>query len=188
MEKKESRRVRMTKMLLTESFLKFLSEKPLSKITIKEICEDADLNRSTYYTYYTDPYDQLKKIEDEIILDMNEYVDSIRAGESETRMHQKQVVRSILEYIQSKKRLFKVLLGDNGDNKFEHKMLDHFEDLIFHKDFFDEKSVKRKEYQYVYASTGSIGMIRRWIEDDDGVDLETMVNWFTEVNAPLLDR
>ena len=58
---KESRRVKMTKMLLNESFLKFLAEKPLAHITIKEICEAADVNRSTYYAHYTDPYDQLKK-------------------------------------------------------------------------------------------------------------------------------
>ncbi len=185
MEKKENRRVRMTKKLLTESFLKFLSEKPLSKITIKEICEDADLNRSTYYTYYTDPYDQLRKLEDEMIFDMHDYVDSIGVGKSETVGHQKQVVRSILEYIHSRKQLFQVLLGENGDNKFEQKMLSHFEDLIFHKDFFDEKAIKRKEYQYVYASTGSLGMIHRWILEDDDVDLETMAEWLTELNSPL---
>ena len=74
---KESRRVKMTKMLLNESFLKFLAEKPLARITIKEICEDADANRSTYYAHFTDPYDQLKKLEADIMVDMTIFVDSI---------------------------------------------------------------------------------------------------------------
>ena len=52
---KENRRVKMTKMLLNESFLKFLAEKPLARITVKEICEDAGVNRSTYYAHFTDP-------------------------------------------------------------------------------------------------------------------------------------
>ena len=33
---KENRRVKMTKTLLNESFLKFLEKKPLSRITVKE--------------------------------------------------------------------------------------------------------------------------------------------------------
>ena len=57
---KESRRVKMTKMLLNESFLKFLAEKPLPRITIKEICEDADVNRSTYYAHFTDRFFNFK--------------------------------------------------------------------------------------------------------------------------------
>lgn len=77
MMQKESRRVKMTKRLLNESFLKYLAEKPLPRITIKEICDDADLNRSTYYAHFTDPYDQLKKLEADIIVDMTIYVDSI---------------------------------------------------------------------------------------------------------------
>ena len=75
--KKENRRVKMTKKLLNDSFLKFLAKKPLSRITIKEICDDADINRSTYYAHFTDPYDQLKKLEVDIMTDMTIYVDSI---------------------------------------------------------------------------------------------------------------
>ena len=74
---KENRRVKMTKAMLNESFLKYLEEKPISRITVKEICEDADVNRSTYYVYYSDPYDQLHKIEDALIQEQAVYIDAI---------------------------------------------------------------------------------------------------------------
>ena len=45
--KNESRRVKMTKNLLNNSFLDCVSEKPLEKVTVTEICERADVNRST---------------------------------------------------------------------------------------------------------------------------------------------
>ncbi len=66
---KENRRVKITKLLLMDSFLHLLAEKPLPHITVKAICEDADLNRSTYYQYYADPYDQMAKLKASIIED-----------------------------------------------------------------------------------------------------------------------
>ncbi|MFA7674359.1 MAG: TetR family transcriptional regulator, partial [Clostridia bacterium] len=49
----EDRRVRYTKMVLKESFINLLSKKGISNITIKQICEDADINRATFYTHYS---------------------------------------------------------------------------------------------------------------------------------------
>ena len=48
---KENRRIQMTKKLLKESVFELMEQKPLNKITIKEICENADVNRTTFYKY-----------------------------------------------------------------------------------------------------------------------------------------
>lgn len=53
--------INSTKELLKKSLLELLTKKPLSKITIKELCERVDINRTTYYRYYLDQYDQLEK-------------------------------------------------------------------------------------------------------------------------------
>ena len=47
MENKESRRTHMTKMLLKTALIELMQEKPFRQITIKELCERADLNRTT---------------------------------------------------------------------------------------------------------------------------------------------
>ncbi len=72
--KNADRRVKYTKMVIKNSLVKFLKEKPISKITVKEICEDADINRATFYAHYTDQYDLLQRIENEIIDDINLYL------------------------------------------------------------------------------------------------------------------
>jgi AcrR family transcriptional regulator len=59
------RRVKYTKMVLKDSLIKLMQEKPISRITIKAICEDADVNRATYYSHYKDQFDQLNQIEAE---------------------------------------------------------------------------------------------------------------------------
>jgi AcrR family transcriptional regulator len=62
---KLDRRVKYTKKVLKESLVEILEKKNIDKITIKEICEKADINRSTFYTHYYDQYDLLHQIENE---------------------------------------------------------------------------------------------------------------------------
>lgn len=62
---KQDRRVKYTKAALMESLLSLLREKPLEKITVKELCERADVNRSTFYVYYGSPQDLLDAMLDE---------------------------------------------------------------------------------------------------------------------------
>ena len=43
-----------TKKAIVESFLKLLKEKPVEKITIKDIVEDCGINRNTFYYHFDD--------------------------------------------------------------------------------------------------------------------------------------
>ena len=61
------RRVKYTKKVIKDTFLSLLEKKNISNISVKELCEMADINRGTFYRYYIDIYDLLKKIEDEFI-------------------------------------------------------------------------------------------------------------------------
>ena len=185
---KESRRVKMTKMLLNESFLKFLAEKPLPRITIKEICEDADVNRSTYYAHFTDPYDQLKKLEADIMVDMTIYVDSIVTEGLHDDKKQQQIIKGILEYIQAKKFVFRVLLGNSGDANLQKNILTFFGERIFQNENLRNIAAVKKAYQYIYASTGSFGLIYYWIMNDDAVEIDTMAEWITIFNQPHLNK
>ena len=49
---KDNRRVHYTKAALRQSLISHLKKKPIDRITVKEICETADLNRGTFYAYY----------------------------------------------------------------------------------------------------------------------------------------
>ena len=65
--RKSDARVRYTKRVLEKSLLALLKEKPINKITVKEVCELAELNRATFYTHYSDCFALLEKIEKELI-------------------------------------------------------------------------------------------------------------------------
>ena len=52
----------LTKNAIMSSLVKLLNEKPLDKITVKDIVEDCGINRNTFYYHYHDIYDLLKDI------------------------------------------------------------------------------------------------------------------------------
>ncbi len=65
--RKSDARVRYTQRVLKESLLTLLREKPVNKITVKEVCELAELNRATFYAHYSDCFALLDSIEQELL-------------------------------------------------------------------------------------------------------------------------
>ena len=66
-KKAENRSVRHTKKRLKECLIALLKKKPYSSITVKELCDLADVNRGTFYYHYTDIFDMIKKVEEEFL-------------------------------------------------------------------------------------------------------------------------
>jgi AcrR family transcriptional regulator len=158
------RRVKYTKMVLRESLIKLLREKPIARITIKELCEHADINRTTFYAHYSDQFDLLIKIQDEFIADINSYLDKFALEAGETGIFQ--MLCKIFEYIDQNDELCRVLLGNNGIVDFQTKVMQIVSKRIVlewrKKQKVDETTA---EYIYTYVATGSIGVIRKWLQD-----------------------
>ena len=55
-------RVKYTKMIIEKSFVELLKVKQLNKITVKELCDLSEINRSTFYKYYDDIFDLFDKM------------------------------------------------------------------------------------------------------------------------------
>lgn len=59
------RRVKRTKKALRDALLTLLNEKSINEITVTELTSLADVNRATFYFYYTDLIDMLQQIQNE---------------------------------------------------------------------------------------------------------------------------
>ncbi len=67
MEKKTDRRVLKTKRAIRNAFAKLMAEKDINDITIMELAETADINRKTFYKYYSGVYQVVEDIERDIL-------------------------------------------------------------------------------------------------------------------------
>lgn len=60
-----NRKIQYTKRSICDALVSLLKEKPLEKISVTEVCQRADVNRSSFYKHYLDIYDLMDKLEDE---------------------------------------------------------------------------------------------------------------------------
>ena len=159
-ESKENRRTRLTKRLLRESLLELLQEKPVDHITVKELCECAELNRSTFYAYYTDVSALYEEMGNELADALLEHIQAMKdqSGLSTELM---------LTYIRDNCEMFRLLV-----------YCDHYTDLnqsiikrIF-QNFFsisllsDQYTVQEeREYALQFIFMGGTGVIHHWVQN-----------------------
>ena len=163
--KGEDRRVKYTKMVIKESFIALLERKDISQITIKEICENADVNRATFYAHYTDQYDLMRKIQDELFDNVGMYLSDYTHDEVPAVPVDN--VERIFEYIKENARLCKLLLSERGDIHFQKRVMT----LVYEKSISElvkNGAISKEDADYVYAFTltGCIGAIQKWLNDD----------------------
>lgn len=70
-------RIEKTKQNIRGVFIKLRSHKDLERIKVKELCELAKINKSTFYAHYADIYDLSEQIENEIISDIISGIGSV---------------------------------------------------------------------------------------------------------------
>ena len=151
-------------MFIKESFIKLLKQKPISKISIKELCDDAEINRTTFYSHYSDQYDLLRQIEQEVITDFNKYInDHMTCETSETTI---QLLIQLLEYAAKNSDLFEVLLSDNGGTEFQKALLSITQERLI-PSFQNNKNLNERtlEYLQVFVIAGMLRIVQKWLED-----------------------
>ena len=130
--KKEDRRVRRTRKMLTQALTQLMQEKQIKEITVKELTDLADMNRGTFYLYYRDVYDMLEKLEDS----MFEALDSIAAlhETDAARQETNPILLDVFHFIEENQEIVRVLLSPHGDMKFLHRLYEVIKLIIYTKE------------------------------------------------------
>ncbi len=164
----QNQRVRLTKQLLKNSLTALLNTKPIGKITIKEICESAGINRSTFYLYYTDQYALLEEIEKELIDHAQEHLQKI-----DSSIGSLQYLIALLTYIQQHADLFGTLLCRQESLSFQTAFVDTAFLHLRHS-LAIHASDAVVGYVYNYLIMGCLSMIKQWIESGFDLSCEEM--------------
>ncbi|ALX49589.1 TetR/AcrR family transcriptional regulator [Lentibacillus amyloliquefaciens] len=164
MNEKLDRRKKYTRMVLKDSLITLLETKQISAITVKEICEEADINRSTFYSHYHDQFDLLEQIEEELIADLNIYLNQYNF---EREAEALKMTEKLLEYVVSKRDICQTLLSGNGDQSFERRVMDVARTFLI-KSWIDNNEVDEdiSEYASTFIISGSIYVIKHWLAND----------------------
>ena len=160
MDEKESRRSRMTKLLLKTALIELMQEKTFDKVTIKELCEKADLNRTTFYLHYNNQRDVLDDIEKDL---MDKTSAFLKASNNTSQIVN--LIEEFLKYIQNDKQTFKTMLVNNPDGNFQMEFINQSlscisENLPVYKD------QTTTGYVLSFIMHGSLSIIIKWLESD----------------------
>ena len=71
--KRNDRRVRKTRAQLQKSLIELMKTKNIKDITVKELVDLADINRSTFYLHYNNINDILKEMEQTLETEINQF-------------------------------------------------------------------------------------------------------------------
>ena len=161
--KKEDRRVRRTKKLLTQALTELLQKKQVNEITVKELTDLADMNRGTFYMYYRDIFDMLEKIEDELFQKLDVIAQSHEHGDPTQQV--KPILLDLFRFIEENQEMCRVLLSPNGDMNFLHRLYEAIRErsLEIWKDQMGSLGEKEFDYRYSFVIFGCAGMIRAWV-------------------------
>ena len=115
---KTDARVRYTVHMIQNVFLELLKEKPVAKITVKEICEHAEINRSTFYKHYQDVYDLMEKLENEAVEAFEKLLDSYVQNETVPALV------TLLTSLRENRELLLPLLANSSNDDFMKRVPD----------------------------------------------------------------
>lgn len=148
----DNRRVALTKRLLKETLIEELKDAPLSQITIKSLCEKAQLNRSTFYAHYADVYELFHEIEDDFLAHVVFFTSSMNQHEKSSR------IAKYALYVQKNKDTFFALI-ENGH------LLTKFANLARHHNDQNSESTPNTNLLTAYTVAGTIALLREWLEN-----------------------
>jgi AcrR family transcriptional regulator len=162
MAKEPDRRSTRTKKALKRVMLELLSKKDISKITVSELSERADIGRGTFYLHYADPYDLLDKLENELLEQVTAHVAPI--SESRDRdsllLHMERVWQCIYGQLET----FKILMNRRNVARFMEKFKAYSEKSAFAAITNEYNKDETDSYGVIYIISGTLGIFQKWME------------------------
>lgn len=161
-----NQRIALTKRLLHEGLLRIIERKPLDKINVSELCNEAGINRATFYRHYNVPRD--------VLVDMqSQFAESIQSSLDMTALINSpyQYVEQLCTYLYEHRELVKIFIRNNS----EEDIICLFDEFFFtllgeNKTLTKGVVLDNNEIKLVssYMAGGGYFMLRRWLLE--GID------------------
>ena len=178
-----------TAIRMDEALITLLEKKDFEYITIKEICDTAEVNRSTFYLHYENTSDLLKETTRYIIDKHLAYyeIDKKRISlQFETCKREEllfitdEYLEPYLTFIKDNQRLFKVSIKQFNSfnmNEVYGRMFEHIFNPILERFHVPEKE---RAYVMKFYLTGVFAIVMEWLDKNCSDDMKTVTRVITD--------
>ena len=161
-----------TALLMDQALLALLDKKDYEFITIKEICQKAGVNRSTFYLHYENVDDLLvetiemmnKKFQSTFD---NKKLNPADLDKKDLFLIDDEYIIPYLNLLKEHKKIYKLIHNKphifNSQGAFQ-KLYSELFQVILEK--FGVSNKKDREYIFAFFSFGAVAIIQKWIADD----------------------
>ncbi|MBQ6205679.1 MAG: TetR/AcrR family transcriptional regulator [Oscillospiraceae bacterium] len=156
---KENQRIALTRRLLKENLMELLQEKPIGKISVTELCQRAEINRSTFYAHYSAPQDVLLEIKRDSAAQIAESLRSLDKNAAS-----KDKFLRICEWIAANAELEKIILSNSDDDEATEAAFGNMFDIWnVAASFTNGMDDDARRLVTVFLHQGLFRAIREWI-------------------------
>ena len=187
-------RVQRTKKALITTFSDLLETKSFDNITIQDLCEKANVRRSTFYRHFNDKYDLLNHIVGTLI----EYFRTLHLPEinpKDPRQFFNKFMKDILLFISDNKAMVKSVISINIYSEVYQILYNQIYAVVKRQIEFDKQIGQFYIDEFIYGeflAGGILSVILNWIQygqqsiDEVSSDIVTMICGAREVHLKLL--
>lgn len=178
--KNVDRRILRTRRNIRQAFLQLLSDKTLSQITVKELSDCADINRKTFYMYYSNIEEILAELENELVQKLV-LVFEKELFENET-FDSYSFFENLNHTIQEDIMLYRLLNHSDLLAHLIQRAKDALIDVFFRKYNISKDSDNERYILYAeYAASGILSMYTKWFSSDSQMSLEELTKTAAEI-------
>lgn len=176
---------KLTEDAICNAFLELLLERDIRKISVKEICDRAEINRGTFYLHYTDIVDLIDRLTswyiDRAVQFYRMEFDSF--GETLDGEALEAGVRGHLQLLASWPLYAEVVFGrglcpqffDKLNQACDNEMREHI------KKGGSSLDVRKAEYDYAFGAAGVTGIMQKWCKDGLTESVDTITDYIVSL-------
>ncbi len=158
----ENQRIRISKAMLKAGLLKLLKEKPLSQITVYELCAVSQINRTTFYKYYGSQTDLLNEIEADFIQQLDGDLRAIIAKSQNA-------IDSVLKHLYEQRELFCLLVRSVPVQEFAMHLFSLPSISMIFQNMVEESKYSEVKAKYIrrFVFQGTLTVLCDWLSSDE---------------------
>lgn len=147
---------------IRESLIRLLEEKPLHRITVQDLCHEAEINRTTFYRYYEDIYALYDAVTQGFFRQLFVDISKKYSSEKSDAVRLRRSVEEALDLIEKRKNLCRILFNDT-DRVFAFRLLQEIQKIAA-QEHPETDSLRRMRISYMCG--GILTVILEWIRND----------------------
>jgi AcrR family transcriptional regulator len=162
-EKAEYRSAVRSRENIRNAYVELIHEKGSTAVTVRELVERADVNRSTFYAHYQDIYAVLEEIENEIVQKLFAFLDA--SEHTDLLYDPLPFLMRIGSELERNRAFYRLLLETSGSVAFTQKLKD-----VFLKRMLTDKKAfgrVRRQREFLacmnFLASGAVGLYSDWV-------------------------